>query len=248
MGDTVFYMRGSSPFGAESQPYSDQVIDDLRAFIALNESIVQRSNLAIVDAPVFLGKDELIEKLKAALPDIEAKLMSRVIRWLYRGQKDGPGFEAISRQLETFERGDESPEPMFSKEDLRVFRERAERIAQCWGALDRQRKAEVLSKATGQRLQSLQLICDLRPIFDADRKHIDGFLPVTTMHLAVEGADGLPNGMDVILSESDVDMLVEHLAFTKSKLIAIRGLALKLNTPIPATDITRPAKESQHDN
>lgn len=248
MGDNVLYMRSSSPFGGESLPYSDQVIDDLRAFIALNEGIIQKSIASLAEAPVFLGKVELVELLKAALPDSDAPLMSRVVRWLYRGQKDGPGFEAISRHLEAFERGDDSLEPMFSKEDLRVFRDRAECIAKCWGALDRQRKAEELSKATGQRLQSLQLICDLRPIFDSNRKHIDGFLPVTTMHLTVEGADGLPNGLDVVLSESDVDMLVEHLAFAKSKLVAIRSLALKLNTPIPVTDITRPAKDLQHGN
>ncbi len=245
MGDTVFYMRSSSLDGINS-PYIEQSIDDLREFVKLDESFIGKTLVAMSDAPLFLESDELPRLLEAALPETEARLMARVIRWLHRVHKDGPGFQFISHQLESVERGDESPERAFSQDDLAIFRDRAVRIANCWGSLDRQRKAEELAKSTGQRLQSFQLICDLRPIFDSTRRNIDGVLPVTTMHLVVEGVDGLPNGMDVVLSESDVDRLVEHLAFTKSKLEAIRGLAQRLHAPIPTTTLSLAAKDKQH--
>jgi hypothetical protein len=65
------------------------------------------------------------------------------------------------------------------------------------------------------------------------------------MHIVFEGADGLPNGLDVILSEKYVEFLAEHAEFAKSKLAALKRAANRLNTPIPSTDLTKPSIEEQ---
>ena len=67
--------------------------------------------------------------------------------------------------------------------------------------LHRQAKAQKLSEATGLRLEHLEIICDLRPVFDDERESVEGVIPYTIVCL---GSDGLPVAMETILSQADV--------------------------------------------
>jgi len=126
---------------------------------------------------------------------------------------------------------------------LDALKTRVDRLKSVWIALDRQKKAENIGKATGKRLLNIQLICDMRPIFDELRKKIEGWLPITTMHLVAEGADGLPDGIDVVLSASDVDMLATIAGYAKQKLDVLQNSARDLGAPIPTTEITNKGNE-----
>ena len=247
MGDHVFYMR--TPRLSLSGTVSDEEIEDFREFATVSDELIQCATQLLNDAPKYLRPSELWNLFFPAIAPKEAQLLARLIDWLRSFQGDDINFGVtiprIIDRLKGHQSTDAEAKPVFTAAALEVIRVRIQEIASSWGCLDRQKKAETVAKATGQRLQSLQLVCDFRPIFDSERTEIEGFLPVTTMHIVFEGTDGLPNGLDVILSEKDVERLAEHAEFAKSKLAALKSAANRLKTPIPSTDLTKPSNEKQ---
>ena len=127
---------------------------------------------------------------------------------------------------------------MVTEAQLGILQARLLELLACAPGLQRQAKAEKLSEATGQRLKRLQMICDLRPIFDSERKQIEGVIPLTTLSAICEGVNGFPVGFEAILSEQDVENLCELANRTKQKLAALKRLAGSVELPIPSVELT----------
>jgi hypothetical protein len=79
-------------------------------------------------------------------------------------------------------------------------------------------KAERLSTLTGQRLESFDLICDLRPIFDESREHLEGMMPYTRLRVVAIGADGLPEAFESELTRQQVHDLAQKASKAAQKL------------------------------
>lgn len=93
-------------------------------------------------------------------------------------------------------------------------KERLERAA-FTGGVAVARKAESLAKATGESLNKLDLICDLRPVFGIDRDEITSFLPVTTLHIEHSGDSA---NLDIVLTLEQLDSLCTKVAEVQNKL------------------------------
>jgi len=240
MGDTVFYMRSPSPVGLTSN-LNDRVIEDLHEFVSIEDALFDSVLKEFVDGSAFLYGEDLRALVGRVLEGPNADLVTRIISHLHRIELDGPGTNDFIDKLAVVESND--AKAAFAPEVLDALKTRVDRLKSVWIALDRQKKAENIGKATGKRLLNIQLICDMRPIFDEPRKKIEGWLPITTMHLVAEGADGLPDGIDVVLSASDVDMLATIAGYAKQKLDVLQNSARDLGAPIPTTEITNKGNE-----
>ena len=75
-----------------------------------------------------------------------------------------------------------------------------------------------LATLTGQKLESIELICDLRPIFDKLRKHLEGMMPYTRLRVVATGADGLPDAFETELTRQQVHDLAEQVSKAAQKL------------------------------
>jgi len=240
MGESVFYMRTSSP-SEFSRQLNDEAIEDLWAFAEVADDDFSKILSGLSHNEPFLSREELKEIILRVLPDENGVQIARVIRFLHRMESDGPGAESVIQQLADVESVSENAAPTFTTEKLETLLVRLGELKKSWGGLDRQKKAETIGKITGQRLLDVQLICDLRPVFNEHRENIEGWIPLTTLHVVMEGADGLPNGIDVTMSATDVDSLVELANATQKKLQVLRENVARMNSRIPKTDIT-----SQH--
>lgn len=235
MGDTVLYMRTPSTEGL-TQNLNDRVIEDLHGFLLIEDTLFDRVVKEFVDGSAFLCKEDLRALVGRVLEGPIVDSVTRLVRHLHRIELDGPGTNDFIDKLAVVESND--AKAAFTPEVLVALRTRVDRLKSVWISLDRQKKAENICKATGKRLLSIQLICDMRPIFDDPRKKIEGWLPITTLHLVSEGADGLPDGIDVVLSASDVDTLATAAGYAKQKLDALQEVARTLAVQIPTTEIT----------
>ncbi|QDV57000.1 hypothetical protein [Rosistilla oblonga] len=74
-------------------------------------------------------------------------------------------------------------------------------------ALDLQKKAERLSSATGCAVEGLDVVCDIRPIFNPEGERIVGAIPYFT--LRIEYDDGESQKIDLHLSNENMDRLKE---------------------------------------
>jgi len=249
MGDTIFYMRSSSPDPSSQSQLRERFIDDLRKFVEFEKGKFQSAIKALQQAPKFLVSSEVpdILWLGEEWDELEAKCVGRIVSWLNGNIESKLDFIRLINLLESAEKdGEPEDEQVFTKEQIQTLQERLRTLIDASSSLLRQKKAEELGTIVGQRLEKLHLINDLRPIFDANRKQVEGFLPVTTMHIVVTGADGLPNALDVILSEADVERIAEQAEFAKNKIQALKKIVQKLNITIPETGLT--TAKSDHDN
>lgn len=85
-------------------------------------------------------------------------------------------------------------------------------------AMARSAKASKLKRATGRRLESAHVFCDLRPMFDHAGKAIEGFVSIVTLQLKLE--DEGPD-IEVQLTPEQLDELEHVLARAKAKIAAM---------------------------
>ncbi len=72
-------------------------------------------------------------------------------------------------------------------------------------SLDMQTKAERLASATGYSIESLSIVCDIRPVFDGSHDAIVGVLPYYTMR--IEYDDGESQKIDLRLTDHGLENL-----------------------------------------
>ena len=74
-------------------------------------------------------------------------------------------------------------------------------------AIERNRKAKRLQTMLGKQVQEVELICDLRPIFDKKREMIEGFIPITILKLICEAQNEETEVIEVILDRGTITEL-----------------------------------------
>jgi hypothetical protein len=88
--------------------------------------------------------------------------------------------------------------------------------------LTRMRKAERLSNVLAHELMGVAIICDLRPLFNENRDHVEGLIPVTTMKVVYEKQNGLVEEIELVLSEKQLEDLSRRTQQAKQKLAVLR--------------------------
>ena len=130
--------------------------------------------------------------------------------------------------------------------DLEKVRQRIQRIVTPFPAVERQAKAEILSDRRGHPLGSLQVLCDLRPVFDESREALEGLMPLVTLRI-VYGEQIVPITADIRLTENDLIKLCEKAERAKLKLTSLRAFMGKKGILAPEVDATI-TEEEEEDN
>ena len=92
--------------------------------------------------------------------------------------------------------------------------------------------------ATGAELDECQIICDIRPIFDEGRDHVEGAIPLTTLRLEFSNPDGESQVVEMRLTEKQLQDLLKKFAIAQRKLNAIKALLHTQAVTIPKTKST----------
>ena len=101
---------------------------------------------------------------------------------------------------------------------LAAVSERVKLLARPYPALERRRKADRLVQLAGPRCDGADVLCDLRPVFDAKREHVEGLLPLITLRLQVTSPAGDPSVYQVQLTEQTLGQLADKAERAKQKL------------------------------
>jgi Ca2+-binding EF-hand superfamily protein len=247
MTEPVLIVRGPFPFGGpdadpESLVQSDGFLRDARILIKTDEDRFQGA-LKVFDAyDGFLDMEALRKLLTEPLGDADsAASVARFIHHFDRVRKrfkvDPEEYlsalnEALARQEGTRE---DNRKPL-SAEERSKLNDRLKQLLKPNRSLTRQAKAEELASVLGSRLEDVQLICDLRPIFDPERKVVEGMIPLTTLKLVVTGPSGLPVTMEAWLTHEQVESLTRKCDLAKRKLEALGTFLEKNKIPRPKTE------------
>ncbi len=151
-----------------------------------------------------------------------------------RGRIDG-----LLSVLEDWQTGtDNQKQPILSTDELSELRRLLPLIVMPYPARQRQAKAARLAVATGLRAETVDLVCDIRPVFDDSRTTVEGVIPFTTLKVVANGVDRFPVSFEAILSASDVLALLKKVEFAVAKLNALGRLAERTELPVPSVDLT----------
>jgi hypothetical protein len=245
MPEPVLYLRGPFPFGAEFGVPDDLIRDAKRLLDLETEQIeAARNRLEAFDG--FLDREKTEELLGQDIEDREgrsalARLIVNVGRRL--STKDWSVEKLVSQIEAWLDDKENQRKGLLSRDELEQLKPRLPLLLRRFPGLDRQAKAERLSHATGLPLEKIDIICDLRPVFDKDRDRVEGMIPYTTLRLVCTGVDGLPVLFEALLTERDVQQLAEASANAEKKLTKLREFMEQKELSVPRVGMTTEGDE-----
>ena len=247
MTKNVIYMRTGFPVGMEIG-VSPSLIADAAIALEIDDENFEALIAGLEIESGFVGRDELKSLFLPQLNNDAEKSnrLSKFVDAIHERLRDAnqplPSF--VKSLVGWLEENDPDGEQV-PKESLASFEERMAKLLgrhQCYA---RQAKAEELSTRIGNPLEQFELICDVRPVFDTERKTIEGMMPITWLKIVSTQSNGMPSGTEVLLSEEDLNTIDESLQKAKQKIKELkRAVSEDFGKQIPVTALTRIGKQT----
>lgn len=239
MATQAFYIRGTIPttdLVAQLAGNKD-FLADAKAILALDKAVFDALVEALSKCDSFLDAKGLKSVVEGSLGRSKsASDVFDVVRLLSRILRE-PG-DPIVQTMRKFrsaikEHSDEIPEA--EREELG---ERLEQLILAPKGLGLRWKADQLRKTTGIELEDIQIICDIRPVFDDARSTIMGAIPISTLKLDVIDRDGAPRSIEIRLTEKQLAEFASKTELAQQKVRVIRQTLTEKSLPFPTTTET----------
>ena len=240
MREGVLYMRGAFPFSIPPG-IPDGLIRDAKVLLGIDEEVLTAVRGDLEAFAGFLDKRAIKGVLTSRVQNSDAcEALTRLIAGIdSRLRALGQTPKSFLSQIDDWLNEKENhAKGLLSREEFDQLKPRLSTLIQPYPGLNRQAKAERLSEATGLPLEKIDIICDLRPVFDESRERVEGIIPFTTLKVVCKGVDGLPVAIEAILTQQDVVQLANASAEAKKKLARLRGLLQEKELPVPSVDMT----------
>ncbi|MCK4786600.1 MAG: hypothetical protein KAV87_22765 [Desulfobacteraceae bacterium] len=239
MAEQVFYIRGiPQSLSLEHPTARKELLEDLKGISGLSDKKLKELCEHLNKIQGFLTPKAFLEAIRKVITESSvAEAIRRIIINI------GPS--QVEWMVTSLEEKSKEKDFPFDQAQFDRLKQILKNIIQPYPSLARFQKAERLAKITGQQLETVELICDIRPVFDENRKNVEGMMPYTRLHIVATGEDGLPNAFEVELTHQEVTNLAEKAEKAKSKLEALRQSIEKwLPGGLPDLPLTRiPRKE-----
>ena len=198
-------------------------ISDIAAIKGLPESDFESLTSALASYAGFCDRTALERLIAERITDKNdssrlAGSIFRLAKLFYDLKDDAPGVAA------------ELPSPTATKlggtadEVQPLLKRRIGSLANGFACLSRQFKSESLIQATGNQLDAAQIYCDIRPVFDAARKKVEGAVQISLLRLEYTSAEGEHRVFEVNVTPQQLKTLQEAAAAALGKGEAISEL------------------------
>jgi hypothetical protein len=209
---------------------NDEFRADISGIAKMPDDQFRTLTVALANFPSFLDKAAVDETIAKVTPRTDAKTAAFVSRLneVVRSSSDSVE-RAVELLIEELGKHEE-----FQQNLSGILQERIKALLIPRG-FDLQKKAELLAEATGAELANFAIICDVRPVFDDDRKKIEGAVAVTTLRLELYQPDGNKVPIECRLTEPQLARLAKVVETAQGKLSAITNLLETKNVPLAKT-------------
>ena len=203
-----------------------EMLDDLGFVAQIPIECIEELTARLEAAEGFLDERRLESLVKESIPD--ERIADAAVRAILSTRSGRVGH--IMASLREWREGDPKNAARFPDKTFTAVQERLPRLAQGFPALERFRKAVRLRGLTGDQVEDCDLVCDARPIYDAQRERIEGFVTVTTLRVAYQRQSGESEVAEYTLSR---DMLNELLDQVQKALQKQAVLTASINEWVP---------------
>ena len=241
MTEQVLYIRGFPHSIFEHPTAKKEMMEDLKAIIGISDEKLEELHKHLNKAKGFLDPKALLATIQKVVEDPNAaEAVQGILLNISPYQ--------VERMITILKEGQEEEEFPFDQAKIERLKQILKNLIQPYPALTRSEKAERLAKITGQQLETVEMICDLRPIFDESRKNVEGMMPYTRLHIVATGEDGLPKPFEVELTHQQVIDLAVKTRKAKSKLEVLRqSIENWLPGGLPDLPLTRVSRKESID-
>lgn len=230
---------GPPPFRllAEHLAKDEGFVSDGRAVLNISAESFDKLVLELTEFDGFLGRGALSEFVVRTLqkeedPDTVGRVISNLNRYIRESD------EPVPESLQLLKRAIKEHAEGLDDEQRAELGQRLEVLLTKPTGFGLQHKAEQLAEATGTDLADLQIICDVRPVFDDARKRIEGAIPVSTLRLELGESDGGTSSVEVRLSEGQIADLCEKAESARRKVTLIKNMLGEKEITLPKTPAT----------
>ncbi len=230
---------GGAPFSflAEGLARNEAFLSDVKLILQIDDEDLDRLHDALSQEESFLDQGTLSKIVENTLEASESSSRISATIWqlsqVLHNADEQP--EAAAAQLKEAIVKSSSG---ISETEGRKLGERLEKLAARPTGFARQSKAQRLSEATGAELEDLQIISDIRPVFNEDRSAIEAAVPVTTLRLDIVESAGSPSTIEVRLTEQQVADLLMKAECAKTKIAVIKKTLRDKSIVMPVTTAT----------
>jgi uncharacterized protein YecE (DUF72 family) len=153
-----------------------------------------------------LSDEEMSDGVSNAILSLESQHLEHILSLLERWRRVSPG------RVERF------PDELFSslKGNLRE-------LIQEYNGLALLRKANQLLRATGNEFEAVTFLCDLRPVFDVKREHLEGFVTLANMRLAYTRQNGENGIFEMAFTQEELAELQEQISSANQKIDVLKS-------------------------
>lgn len=244
MARRFFSFEAPFPILAEHLAKDEDFLSDAKRILEIDAERIAALAQALVEDQSFLDRTGLSAIVEQCLgPGENATNLSRILWRLSQILRDAD--QPLDKAVGVLKHSLNKFSTAIPEDGRKKLGERLEKLVAAPAAFTRQHKAEKLAEATGVELEDIQIICDIRPVFNEDRSVIDGAVPVTTLRLELVELNGTTSSVEVRLTEQQVVDLSDKAESAKKKISVIKNILDEKSITMPFTPGTIDERAAQ---
>lgn len=213
--------------------------DDALLFVSIPDEQLAEVVSVLRASDGFIGPSALKKIVTEHVTDTQQRsALSKFVTYFARNRRQRKSSDLEQYQAQLTEEIGTQLRGRLPDEALDVLLGRLPAVLLASVGVDRQLKAEDLVRKTGRRLASLEVISDIRPVFDETRTKIEGMVPLTTLYVVSAGSASAPQTTEFVLSEKQLKDLADKTARALSKLQTIKAHLKATNLSLPESPMT----------
>lgn len=215
----------------------EDFISDAKTILQINDDALDALARALAQKGPFLDRSTLSKTVEDTLGSGEnASDVSRTVWRLNQILRDAD--EPLQETVALLKKAISESSEGVPEDDREKLGERLEKLAAAPTGFTRQQKAERLAQATGAELKDVQIICDIRPVFNEERSAIEGAIPITTFRLDMLEPDGTSSSTEIRLTEKQLADLCVKAESARKKISVIKETLSAKSITLPFTSAT----------
>ncbi len=219
MADRVFFVASSPEEFIRGVSMPEEMLSDLLAISRLSVENIEQISTDLQSASGFLDD----ARLKAVIGDtVKDEQVGEALARAIRGLRPQSVEQSLA-MLRTWRQAAQSRVDRFPDESLQAIETILPRLIRPYPALERQRKAHRLKSLTGNQIRETEIVCDARPVFDPDRRSIEGFVTQTILKIVFDTQQEEGNCIELVLTEKQLKQLGETVGKAQRKLEVLRA-------------------------
>lgn len=197
-----------------------QMVQDLRTVAAVEITQIDELTQCLQQESGILSEEKVETLTRRFFDDQTADAVGRTIQNIRSEDR-----QKILTLVERWRQGSEEAKEMLPDSVFAALRKNLDALLQDYPGLSLMRKAQRLLRETGNEIEDLIFVCDLRPVFDQTHEHIEGFVALANLRVRYTEQGGQRGSFELALTEEELSTLVEHGQKALGKLRVLKETA-----------------------